>query len=85
VNTIRDIDGYLAFLEKDHWSAQIDYNIVVGHTDRRSRYATFKGEHPPGAEKLAPDDTWVVECPDMAGLNAEQTKTKIHSGWKCSH
>jgi len=95
VDTVKDIDGYLAFLESDHWAAELDYNMKLGPDDRKSRYEAFKlglkSDHIlPGAGRVRPthmdqSQAWYDECPSLVGLTAQQVQSKIDGGWICTH
>ena len=92
VDTIQDLDGYLAFLQSDHWSSEQDLNRLAGPADRLSRYALFKlGLNSQDIAATATttaratDSTWIDKCPSVLGLTEAQITAKVQTGWRCSH
>jgi hypothetical protein len=91
VDSILDLDGYLAFLEFPLWSYAADLNISHRKEPIRSRYALFKAsldgtakrEHWNAAKDW--DSDWDSDCESVDGLDENAIKVKIENGWNCTH
>ncbi|KAH7096015.1 P-loop containing nucleoside triphosphate hydrolase protein [Paraphoma chrysanthemicola] len=95
VDTLKDLDGYLAFLEAPEWSSKEDLNLLLGSDERKSRYETFNHKlslKSASAQSTAPVNSlstpgqpWVEDCPSVAGLSPTEIQEKIDGGWRCQH
>jgi DNA polymerase III delta prime subunit len=94
VDTMKDIDGYLAFLEDEEWSDPRDRNLVTANESHRSRYGEYIASledsegpslGPSSSNFSTPTQGWDLDCESVKDLHEDDVQRKIGDGWLCSH
>lgn len=90
VDSIADLDGYLAFLERPEWSEDFDRNSLSNDDGRPSRYSLFRARHLERALLEPPpthqdEEAWYSDCDSIDGLAKDDVEDKLAAGWRCGH